>query len=119
MVLTRSADDFYEHQPQSSVGQALQQLLPHGCDTLIEYYIHVSAFVFAHSQAELIIRFSKLALTSIEAVHESTKVSVLASEVTASSAVKKKRLTIVLVRRRKVGISNIWDRPVVCCTAFL
>ncbi|KAI8582060.1 hypothetical protein K450DRAFT_228838 [Umbelopsis ramanniana AG] len=66
-------DDFYEHQPQSSVGQSLQQLLPHGCDTLIEYYIHVSAFVFAHSQADLIIRFSKLALTSIEAVHESTK----------------------------------------------
>lgn len=77
--LTRSADDFYEHQPQSSVTQDLQQLLPHGCDTLIEYYVHVSAFVFAHSQADLIIRFSKLALTSIEAVQESTKVSNLAS----------------------------------------
>lgn len=78
-ILTRSADDFYEHQPQSSVSQDLQQLLPHGCDTLIEYYIYVSAFVFAHSQADLIIRFSKLALTSIEAIQESTKVSNLTS----------------------------------------
>lgn len=77
ITLTQSTDDFYEHQPQSSVGEALQQLLPQGCDTLIDYYIHVSAFVFAHSQADLIIKFGKLALTSIEAVHESKKVSIL------------------------------------------
>ncbi|GAB5589816.1 hypothetical protein Unana1_04716 [Umbelopsis nana] len=66
-------DDFYEHQPQTNVLQALQRILPQGCDTLIDYYIHVSAFVFAHAQADLIIRFGKLALTSIEAVHESKK----------------------------------------------
>jgi hypothetical protein len=73
-VLMHSPDDFYEHQPQTNVLQALQRILPQGCDTLIDYYIHVSAFVFAHAQPDLIIRFGKLALTSIEAVHESKKV---------------------------------------------
>ncbi|KAM3580308.1 hypothetical protein VKS41_007545 [Umbelopsis sp. WA50703] len=77
-------DDFYEHQPQSQVSTALQSLLPEGCNTLIDYYIEVAEYAFSKSQAELIIKFGKLAVTSIEAVHDSKKKVQKHSEITGS-----------------------------------
>ncbi|KAG2183802.1 hypothetical protein INT43_006813 [Umbelopsis isabellina] len=69
-----SFDDFYEHQPQSKVNATLQSILSEDCNTLIDYYIEVANFAFSKSQAaDLIIKFGKLALTSIEAVHDSKK----------------------------------------------
>lgn len=66
-------DDFYEHQPQSKVNATLQSILSKDCNTLIDYYIEVANFAFSKSQADLIIKFGKLALTSIEAVQDSKK----------------------------------------------